>query len=705
MDLNAIIGALNPEQLEAVKIKDGPVMVFAGAGTGKTKTLTSRVAYLIGYHKVNPQDILAITFTKKATQEMRDRLAFMLEHYPSGLSIDTIHAMCAKILRRYIDHLGYKRSFTIIDDEESQKLMTKIYKDNNIDRKHLTAKAALNMISAFKNGQKELIGQVKEIYDLYQAELKLQNLVDFDDLLVLTEKLLADDKEVRSFYQNLFKYVLVDEFQDTNVIQYHIIRMITEKSHNVFVVGDDDQSIYSFRGACVDNMFRFQKDFPEAQKVILNQNYRSSNAILKGSNCLIKNNQKREVKELFSSVDGNNRDVTIVDHYNQDEEVRYVTNEITRLVKQGYKYEEIAVLYRSNVISRNFELGFLEERIPYNIYGGFSYLKRKEIKDIMSYLQLIIDPTNVYHFSRIINEPSRGIGEKTIDKIRQYVKETGLDIFDAIAALDAEIPAAKAVELLKFKDMIVDFRNKIENMPLPEFLDYMIVTSGYKDMLLQEDEAEINRMNNVLEFKSILLQMDQDYDGLAQIDKLKYGFDELVLSEANAVDEASKKKSGVVLSTIHSVKGLEFRVVFVVALEEGIFPNQSSSLVPEELEEERRVAYVAFTRAKEKIYLTCANRRLIYGRWMGNKKSRFLYEYLGKDNNRDTSAIEEMTSYLDSKASDESSNEIKAGVRVNHRTFGDGLVIACDNSFVQVLFDRDGSLRKIMVGHPSLTRK
>lgn len=697
-----ILAGLNPQQIEAVTIKEGPIMVFAGAGTGKTKTLTSRVAYLVNNYGVDSKNILAITFTKKATKEMKERLGKILGA-ATILNIDTIHAMCAKILRRQIDRLGYSRSFIIIDEDEALKIVTKIYKDRNIDRKRLTPKAVLNMIGAFKNNQSELIGQAKDIYEWYQEEMFKQNLVDFDDLLLLTERLFIEYKDVLKYYQNKFHYILVDEFQDTNRVQYHIIKMLAEKSRNLFVVGDDDQSIYRFRGATVENMFRFEKDFPERKVVVLEQNYRSSNAILKGANRVIKHNQKRQAKELYSINDGVSNDVIYVDSYNQDEEARFVANEIKRLVKDGYQYEEIAVLYRSNVISRNFELCFIEERIPYNIYGGFSYLKRKEIKDIIGYFGFIVDPTSVYHFMRIINQPSRGIGEKTIDRIIEHAQKNFVSIFDAIEDLKETFPQAKKEELLNFKKMIVDFQEKIEKMPLTDFFDYMLDKSGYLAVLLTEDQPEINRIENIKEFKSILVQIDEDYGGYTQTEKIKFGFDEMILSESNKVDEERNDSKGVVLSTIHSIKGLEFKAVFVVALEEGIFPNHLSTSEPEELEEERRVAYVAFTRAKEKIYLCCSYRRLIYGRYLNNKKSRFFLEYIGTE-------FEENTAYSDINDQVEPDDEVDdepltIGDQVIHKNFGEGVVIASDESYVQVIFLSDKKSRKFLAGHPALRRK
>ena len=397
-----MLSTLNEQQLQAVQAVEGPVIVFAGAGTGKTRTLTSRIAYMISEKNINPRNILAITFTKKATNEMRERIATMCGDDARYLTISTIHSLCARILRQTITKLGYSSNFEIIDDDDANKLISELYKELDLSRKYFSPKAAYNIISSYKNGIGELNGVPKQIYEHYQKRLKENNQVDFDDLLVLTEEIFTGFPDVLEHFQNKYQYILVDEFQDTNIVQYNIIKLLASKHQNIFVVGDDDQSIYSFRGANVANMYQFSNDF-DAKLFKLVENYRSTNAILKGSNNLISHNLKREKKELFSKNEGSLQDVIIHDAYYYEDEPRFIVNEIKKLIKNGYNYNDIAVLYRTNVISRNIELALIENRIPYVIYGGFAFLKRKEIKDVISYLKFITDSENLFHFKRIIN--------------------------------------------------------------------------------------------------------------------------------------------------------------------------------------------------------------------------------------------------------------------------------------------------------------
>ncbi len=681
---------LNKEQLEAVKYINGPIIVFAGAGTGKTKTLTTRIAYMIQEENIDPFNILAITFTKKATNEMKERINQMLGTSKTGVTISTIHALCAKILRHNIQMLGYKNDFEIIDDDDQVKIVTDIFKEDNINRKIITPRSVCNAISNYKNGMGKLNGITERVYRLYQDHLFDNSLVDFDDLLLLTKKLLSDFENVRSFYENRFKYILVDEFQDTNRVQYEIIRLLAGATKNVFVVGDDDQSIYSFRGASVDNMYLFMEEYDNCKVVKLVQNYRSSNILLKGSNSLIKCNEFREPKELYSEREGSPRDIVVNEAYDFEYEAHFVSSEIKHLHNKGVSYDEIAVLYRSNVISRNFELSFIENKIPYTIFGGVSYLKRREVKDVLSYIKFVINPDNFNHFKRIINQPSRGIGDKTIGKIKDLMDSESISLFDAIFKINETSPSSKSQVLVEFTKMVEFLQEKLNELPLIEFYDYLLDVTGYLEFIKQEDNQEIDREANLKEFKSILYTIDQTHPELSNVDKLKIGFDDVILDESVGLPE---EKSGVTLSTIHSVKGLEFKYVFVVALEEGLFPLMRDD---SDIEEERRIAYVAFTRAKEKIYLTCANRRLIYGRTVRNMKSRFLKEYL---------LPQEISASVEAaKVDDVAPGEIKVGDRVRHNNFGDGLVISTDDMTVQILFEKDNSLRRIMKGHQGLIK-
>lgn len=684
----SILDNLNAEQKEAVKQINGPVMVFAGAGTGKTRTLTSRIIYMVEECFIAPRNILAITFTNKATKEMKNRVTNQLGSKGYEVNISTIHSLCARILRRNCLQLGYQRDFEIIDEDEQQKILSELFKSNKIERKVFSPKTAIKIISDYKNGRGALYGLVEEVYGKYQEYLKENNLIDFDDLLVLVKELFTNFPETLGYYQESFKYIMVDEFQDTDELQYSIIKLLADKHKNIFVVGDDDQSIYSFRGACVENMFQFKRDYPDAVIIKLVRNYRSSNAILRGANAVIKNNVIREPKELISDIEDKPNSVIIQETYYYDDEARYVASEIQSMVHKGYcEYKDIAVIYRNSVLSRLFEIEFINNRIPYNIYGGFSYMKRKEIKDILAYLRFIVNPDKLIHFKRIINQPARGIGDKTLTKLFDCMEQQNLSLFEAIEYVNANAPSTKNAALKEFKDTIVYLQNEIENVSLTEFFDLVIEKTGYLEMLQNEyDNEEGNRIDNLNDFKSILIQIDEFYEGeLNQIEKIKYGFDDVIL-EQDQKDE--KNPNGVILSTVHSIKGLEFKVVFVVGLEEGIFPSAREDI---DMEEERRVAYVAFTRAKERIYLTCSTTRLIYGRVVRNPKSRFLLEYLN--------AHQELAKEEKPKLEPA---EIKEGTKVFHDDFGPGIVIAVSSIFFQIVFDRDQSLRKIMKGHAKL---
>ena len=688
-----MLSTLNEQQLQAVQAVEGPVIVFAGAGTGKTKTLTTRIAYMISEKNISPKNILAITFTKKATNEMRERISKMCGSDAKYLTISTIHSLCARILRQTITKLGYDQNFEIIDDDDANKLISELYKELDLSRKYFSPKAAYNIISAYKNGIGELNGVPKQIYDHYQKRLKENNQVDFDDLLVLTEEIFTCFPDVLEHFQNKYQYILVDEFQDTNIVQYSIIKLLASKHQNVFVVGDDDQSIYSFRGANVGNMYQFSKDF-DAKLFKLVENYRSTNAILKGSNNLISHNLKREKKELFSKNEGSLQDVVIHDAYYYEDEPRFIVNEIKKLIKNGYNYNEIAVLYRTNVISRNIELALIENRIPYVIYGGFAFLKRKEIKDVISYLKFIIDSENLFHFKRIINLPARGIGDKTIEKVLEIKETKNVTLFEAIQELHLSTPSSKTEALINFKNLICSLQERFNTLSLPEFYEVMLKETGYNEYLkeLSEEEDETYRIENVKEFKSILVQLETrpDLQELTSKEKLQIGFDDVVLDETLGTKQDT---NGVILSTVHSIKGLEFRAVFVTALEEGLFPSLKED---SDIEEERRIAYVAFTRAKEKVYMTCVSRRLIYGRVVLNQKSRFITEYI---------ASQDWKEHLEEEKEAVDNTPIKTGDKVVHFNFGEGLVVSENNAIIQVLFEKDHSVRKILRNHPSLRKK
>jgi len=694
---------LNNEQTKAVQDTEGPVMVFAGAGSGKTRTLTYRVAYMIDEMNIAPHKILAITFTNKATKEMKERLRTLLGPFATQTNISTFHSLCARILRHDIELLGYSRKFEIIDEEDQLKALKEALKEANIDIKRFSPKGLLSKISNFKNGVSDLIDLFKKPFQAYSEYLKRNNLVDFDDLLVLVHELFNNYPEILEKYQQYYHYILVDEFQDTNDVQYEIAKMIAGRKKNLFVVGDDDQSIYSFRGANIANIKNFRKDFPQSRIYLLEQNYRSTQTILDGSNRLISNNVERQDKKLWSTNPGTPNDVAFFQGYDYQEEVNYVTSRVREYYRDGYNYDEIAILYRSNVISRNFELGLIQSKIPYKIYGGYSYLKRKEVKDALSYLRLVIDNDNVINFQRIINEPSRGIGEKTVNRIVEEVNMTNVKVFEAIDQLKEELPKSKYQVLVDFKNMIIELSKKIDLMPLDEFFDELIDKTGYIDSL-EKDENKEERIQNLSELKSVLVEIDRiEHEvSLTNRQKLEQAFDEILLSESVQEERNQANGKSVTLSTIHSAKGLEFHVVFVVALEDEIFPNRYRINEGEaDIEEERRTAYVGVTRAKEKIILTNAKNRLLYGRTMRHHQSQFLTEFATKT--QQTKSEVEDDSYK-KDAQEKNDSPIKAGDRIIHKDFGEGIVISSDGSIVQILFNRDSSLRKFLANHTAIRK-
>lgn len=700
--MSSILDVLNNEQQEACKTVDGPVIVYSGAGTGKTRTLTARVAYMVSECHIKPYYILAITFTKKATNEMRERLNTLLADDSHYLNISTIHSLCVKILRHHIDRLGYKKNFEILDDDDSIKAVAEIIKKLDFDKNVISPRSISAIISNFKNGMSQIPSKFMPIYEGYEAELKNNNQLDFDDLLIKVDELFTNYPDVLTYYQDFYRYILVDEFQDTNSIQYSIIKKLASRDKNIFVVGDDDQSIYSFRGATPENMNRFKKDFPGTKEIILNQNYRSSNIILKGANNLINNNTNRVEKNLYSNINGAKDDVVIQQAYFYDVEVNFVCEEIKRLIQEGYcEYKDFAILYRNSAISHNFETTLTAYGIPFNVYGGFSYMKRKEIKDIISYIRFVVDPEKVAHFKRIINIKPRGIGEKTIQKIIDIREQTGLTLLDSIVELCKETQSSKNKALLEFRESIIHLQDILETMSLQEFFDELVAESGILEGLAAEDDLNgTNKVDNVKELSSLIVHIDHnpEYQDYTNADKLREGIDDLILEQS--FDNA-EKPDAVTISTIHSVKGLEFKVVFVVALEEGIFPSQRDD---SEVEEERRCAYVAFTRAKNLLYLTCSEKRMIYGHYVYNKPSRFLREFVYNN-----------ASYVDTtinhqKSSSSAYDDIpvteriyNVGDRVNHKFFGYGKVLSVEDKTIKVIFDKTNEIKTILRDYLGMT--
>ena len=689
---------LNAQQLAAVKCVDGPVIVFAGAGTGKTRTLTSRIVYMMRDKNIKPYNILAITFTNKATNEMKARLSNEVGIYLKGITICTFHGLCVRILRADIDKLNYKKDFDIIDEDDQLKIISDILKRKGEDRKQ--AKKIQSAINFAKCFEVKLSNPFEhQIMLEYEDEMQQNNYLDFEDLLLKTKELLASFPEVLKKYQQKFQYILVDEFQDTNLIQYKIVKMLAQEHRNLFVVGDDDQSIYSFRGTNYENMQLFKNDFSEHTMFFLTENYRSNQQILNGANRLIAYNKDREPKELFSADEGEVGDVQVYHAIDEKDEVNYVLDNIMFYKNSHNEFSDFAVLYRTSSLLRNFEIGCIRLGIPYKVFGGVSYLKRREIKDCIAYLKLMLNDDDILSFKRIVNVPGRGIGPGTIEKIEKYRKLHKLTVFQAIDLSKEYLPKAKYGQLVAFKELIVQLRERMEQINLIELFDEMLEIIQYKEFLYNEYEKEEadDRMDNLAEFKSILYQVEAMGIG-SRVDNLREAFDNAILSD-EYLQSQKENINGVTLSTIHSIKGLEFDYVFVVGLEENLFPNNFKVVSEAEMEEERRIAYVALTRAKKKLFLTAVKRRMLYGSFLSNQPSRFLLEFLGAEAlETPKQAIEaEVVSIEEKPLSGYNTGDV-----VMHDIFGKGIIIGLEDNVGTIFFDKEKSLKKIMLSAPTL---
>ena len=555
----------------------------------------------------------------------------------------------------------------------------------------------------------------QRVFDEYERLMKEYNSLDFEDLLLKTLELFEKFPDVLDKYRYYYRYVLVDEFQDTNLIQYKIVKLLTLESRNLFVVGDDDQSIYSFRGTNYENIKLFKKDFPEFKMVILNENYRSTQTILDGANKLIKNNKDRENKELFSNIKGSQSDVIVQQMYDDRDEVDYVMTKIRELKKKGVDYSDIAILYRSSVVSRNFELALVQNNIPYKIYGGISYLRRREIKDLIAYLKLIVNHNDINSFKRIVNVPTRGIGDKTVDKIIEKKRELKISLFEAIHEMKDEFKTKyKALE--SFVITINELSEMLDNASFEELYDALIEKTNFLESI-KDEEDEKERKENIDEFKSILVSIDNDGSIASRRDKLIAAFDEAILSD-DKLQNQRQRQDGVTLSTVHSVKGLEFDTVFIVAFEDGIFPNLNS-FEDIDIEEERRITYVACTRAKKHLFLLCAKKRMLYGRIQKNSQSLFLLEFIGtKSDDKKKDNFDFDISQIDNSGDDvkiedfeeENNNPVYAlGDFVNHIVYGDGIIVSLEEKagslIGQICFTSQGTIKSFDMSHPSIKKR
>ena len=629
-----IYDTLNEQQQEAVFCTEGPLLLLAGAGSGKTRVLTHRIAYLID-QGVNPYHIMAITFTNKAAKEMRERVDDLVGYGAEHIWVSTFHSTCVRILRRHIDKLGYGNSFTIYDADDQKSLIRQICKQYKIDTKMMPERSIINAISSAKDefmtpSEYEMKHQfdfkkkkIAEIYKEYQKQLKANNALDFDDLIFKTVELFQFHPEVLDYYQERFRYIMVDEYQDTNTIQFQLISMLARKYQNLCVVGDDDQSIYKFRGANVKNILNFENVFPEAVTIKLEQNYRSTKNILNAANEVIKNNEGRKTKRLWT--ENEEGDLIEFHQYGTEyEEARQIIEEIESLAKEGYDYKSMVILYRTNAQSRVFEESFMIKNIPYRIVGGTNFYQRKEVKDILCYLKVVDNGLDDLAVRRIINVPRRGIGAATIEKINVYAIEHNISFLDACFAADDISTLGNAKKKINgFADMIRDFRQKMEEGSLEDLFKYITDTTGYvEDLKAEETEEAEGRIENINELLNKVVTYEQEAED-ANLSEL---LEEIAL--VADIDNLEDSDNRVVLMTLHSAKGLEFPYVFICGMEDGIFPSYMTVMSEndDDMEEERRLCYVGITRAKKKLYLSAAKRRMMQGRTQFNKVSRFIDE-------------------------------------------------------------------------------
>ena len=650
-----ILKGLNDKQYEAVVNTEGPCLVIAGAGSGKTKVLTHKIAYLIGEKQVKPWNILAITFTNKAANEMKERIGNLVGDVAADIWMGTFHSICVRILRRFIDRIGFDSSFIIFDTSDQRTLVKTCIKSIGLDDKMFTDRSVLSEISNAKNEMLEpeqytvrANGDFRKekialVYEMYQKRLKENNAIDFDDIINYTIKILMENPDVLEYYSDKFHYVLVDEYQDTNKAQFTLVTMLASKNGNITVVGDNDQGIYSFRGADISNILNFERDFPGTKIIKLEQNYRCTGNILKAANSVIKNNEVKYKKQLWTENEvGNLPKVYSAD--NEYDEGTYIAQQIEHLRREEYyKYSDFAILYRMNTQSRAIEEILRRESIPYKIIGGLKFYERKEIKDIISYLRLIQNPFDNLSLKRIINEPKRGIGKTSLDKIEQMSDEIGISMYEIIKDSDQYGLNRVFLNSREFVNCIEELRAKKDDLKLSELIKETLKKTGYTKALENENTIEAeNRIENLDEFLTVAIEFEEE----SAENHLSDFLEGITLS--SDIDNMEETEETVTLMTLHSAKGLEFPVVFLVGMEEGIFPGYKSISEPQELEEERRLCYVGITRAKENLYLTCSKQRTIFGSTSCNPVSRFLkeipsdlldgYEEAFGDNSKETSS-------------------------------------------------------------------
>ena len=690
---------LNDKQLEAVNHTEGPCLVLAGAGSGKTRVLTERIIKLID-DGVSPYNILAITFTNKAAKEMRVRVQNKIGDVANSIFIGTFHSFGLRILRENYDAIGYSSNITILDTDDTKSLIKRILKENSFnpadyDIKHIISKISsakndgispLEFSKLFLNEHDKVIGLV---YEKYLKLLKENNSVDFDDLLLKPVEIFKKRKDILEKYQERFRYILVDEYQDTNSIQYELCKMLAKKYNNIFVVGDANQSIYSWRNADYRNILNFEKDYKNAHVVLLEENYRSTNTILKAANSVIKNNNEGTKLNLWTSI-GDGEKVEYIRVEDEIKESSFVINKIKELVSEGYSYSDFAVLYRTNAQSRTVEEAFVRNNIPYNIIGSYYFYNRKEIKDLIAYLNLIYNTNDSVSLERVINTPKRGIGTKTIDNIREKANMNDISLFDAI----------DSGKELEFKKLILELIEDSKTMNLSDLIEDVLVKTGLRrEYELDKSIESDTKVENLNEFKSLAVNFEDNgiYDLSTFLENI------MLVSDKG---QYAEDDNNVNIMTLHSAKGLEFNIVFILGMEEGIFPYSRSFESAKELEEERRLCYVGITRAKKKLYLLSARTRTLYGRTSGTIESRFIKEIDPTlINIKNESVKKDENKKVSNMYSNKTVDGLKAGDTVIHTIFGEGVIIKISGDIATIAFKYGVGIKSIAANHKYLSKK
>ncbi|BDR65314.1 DNA helicase PcrA [Clostridium tetani] len=726
MDLKNL---LNKEQYEAATTAEGPLLILAGAGSGKTRVLTYRIANLINNLNVYPSRILAITFTNKAAEEMRERVRGIVGKEADSMWITTFHSMCVRILRREIDKLGYNKNFAIYDSYDQKVLIKECIKELSLNEKDFDDRSLINKIGQQKDnlispekfrreiGDNYRLGKIANVYELYQKKLKNNNALDFDDLIYKTVELFKKNEEILEFYQDKFKYIMVDEYQDTNKSQYELVKLLALKHKNICVVGDDDQCIYAWRGADIRNILDFEKDYPQVKTIKLEENYRSMSNILSAANDVIKNNSNRKVKKLRTS-NSQGEKVKVYRANSDIEEAQFVINEIKKLIKEENRTpKDFSILYRTNAQSRIFEEVFMRNKIPYKIVGGLKFYDRKEIKDIMAYLKLINNPLDDVSLKRIINVPKRGIGKSSIEKIENFSREMEECIYSTLLDIDSIGIANRAASSVnKFVSLINSFIRKKDEVKVSVLIQEIIEYTGYmKELQDSKNIEDLSRIENLKELVSAAVDFE-----ISSEDKTLSAFLEQIALVSD-IDNYDEQSDAVVLMTVHSAKGLEFPAVFMVGMENGIFPGTQSLDDIDEMEESRRLCYVGITRAKEKLYMTSAERRMVFGRTVFYPESDFideisreLKENLCERKSVKNNFVSEKSRYFNDNLKNFNNNiklqgiieskkeeknilreeEIKLGTKVKHSKFGLGTIVSiskvANDVKLTIAFDKMG---------------